>query len=394
MSRLWDKGLPLDQRILSYTAGEDHKLDKRLVAYDVKASIAHAEMLCETGLLSKEDCQKIVNGLEQLLDDFTDEKWVINIEDEDVHTALENNLIQLIGEVGERIHLGRSRNDQILVALRLYMLDAIDEVLSSIGKLCQAMNLLKEQQGEISLPGTTHMQHAMPSSVALWCEGFLEAFEDATEGLQNAKRRSNKNPLGSAAGYGTPGLPIDRSITTAKLNFTETQTPVTSAQLSRGKAEAHILFELALVVQDLGRLASDLLLYYTQEYSFIDLATEITTGSSIMPQKRNPDVLELVRATTATVHSCLNECLMITAKLPSGFQRDLQKIKAPLFRAIDISIESIEIMAYVVESVKFLPENIDMDEDLFAAEEAYKLVLDEGISFREAYRKISKNYTK
>ncbi len=394
MSRLWDKGLPLDQRVLSYTAGEDHKLDKRLVAYDVKASIAHAEMLCEADLLSKKDCKKIVNGLEQLLIDFTNKKWAINIEDEDVHTALENNLIQLIGDVGERIHLGRSRNDQVLVALRLYMLDAIDKVLSSIDKLCQAMGLLKEQQGEISLPGTTHMQHAMPSSVTLWCEGFIEAFKDAAEGLQNAKRRSNKNPLGSAAGYGTPGLPIDRSITTAKLNFTETQVPVTAAQLSRGKAEAHILFELALVMQDLGRLASDLLLYYTQEYSFIDLADEVTTGSSIMPQKRNPDVLELVRATTATVHSCLNECLMITAKLPSGFQRDLQKIKAPLFRAIDISIESIEIMVHVIESVKFLPENIDMDEGLFAAEEAYKLVLDEGISFREAYRKISKNYTK
>ena len=394
MSRLWDKGFPLDQRVLSYTAGEDHKLDKRLVAYDVKASIAHAEMLCEADLLSKKDCKKIVNGLEQLLIDFTNKKWAINIEDEDVHTALENNLIQLIGDVGERIHLGRSRNDQVLVALRLYMLDAIDKVLSSIDKLCQAMDLLKEQQGEISLPGTTHMQHAMPSSVTLWCEGFIEAFKDAAEGLQNAKRRSNKNPLGSAAGYGTPGLPIDRSITTAKLNFTETQVPVTAAQLSRGKAEAHILFELALVMQDLGRLASDLLLYYTQEYSFIDLANEVTTGSSIMPQKRNPDVLELVRATTATVHSCLNECLMITAKLPSGFQRDLQKIKAPLFRAIDISIESIEIMVHVIESVKFLPENIDMDEGLFAAEEAYKLVLDEGISFREAYRKISKNYTK
>tara|TARA_B100000959_G_C14993311_1_gene629013 strand:+ start:4941 stop:6125 length:1185 start_codon:yes stop_codon:yes gene_type:complete len=394
LSRLWDKGLPLDQRVLSYTAGEDHKLDKRLVAYDVKASIAHAEMLCEADLLSKKDCKKIVNGLEQLLIDFTNKKWAINIEDEDVHTALENNLIQLIGDVGERIHLGRSRNDQVLVALRLYMLDAIDKVLSSIDKLCQAMGLLKEQQGEISLPGTTHMQHAMPSSVTLWCEGFIEAFKDAAEGLQNAKRRSNKNPLGSAAGYGTPGLPIDRSITTAKLNFTETQVPVTAAQLSRGKAEAHILFELALVMQDLGRLASDLLLYYTQEYSFIDLADEVTTGSSIMPQKRNPDVLELVRATTATVHSCLNECLMITAKLPSGFQRDLQKIKAPLFRAIDISIESIEIMVHVIESVKFLPENIDMDEGLFAAEEAYKLVLDEGISFREAYRKISKNYTK
>jgi argininosuccinate lyase len=394
LSRLWDKGLPLDQRVLNYTAGEDHLLDARLITYDVRASIAHAEMLSIIGLLTEDDCQKITNGLKQLLVDYNKGKWKINLEDEDIHTALEVNLTQLIGEVGGRIHLGRSRNDQVLVALRLYMLDAIDEISLSTDKLCDSLDSLKQRQGEISLPGMTHMQHAMPSSVGLWCEAFIEAFEDGKIGLRNAKIRSNKNPLGSAAGYGTPGLPLDRSITTEKLGFAETQLPVTAVQLSRGKGEAHLLFELTMVMQDLGRLASDLLLYYTQEFSYISLTPEVTTGSSIMPQKRNPDVLELIRATTATVNACLNECLMIVAKLPSGFQRDLQRIKAPLFRAIDISTESIEIMAYLISSLEFLPENIKLDKNLFAAEEAYKLVLDEGISFREAYRRIGKNYNK
>ena len=394
MSRLWDKGLALDQRVLKYTAGEDHQLDARLVAYDIRASIAHAEMLSNVDLLTKDDCQKITNGLKQLQLDYDNHKWKINLEDEDVHTALEVNLTKLIGEVGGRIHLGRSRNDQVLVALRLYMLDAIDEISLSTDKLCDSLDSLKQRQGEIPLPGMTHMQHAMPSSVGLWCEAFIEAFEDVKIGLNNAKIRSNKNPLGSAAGYGTPGLPLDRSITTEKLGFAETQLPVTAAQLSRGKAEAHLLFESTMVMQDLGRLSSDLLLYYTQEFSYINLAPEVTTGSSIMPQKRNPDVLELIRASTASVHACLNECLMVAAKIPSGFQRDLQKIKAPLFRAIDITIESIEIMAYLISSLEFIPENINLDKDLFAAEEAYKLVLKEGISFREAYRRIGENYKK
>ena len=394
MSRLWDKGLALDQRVLKYTAGEDHQLDARLVAYDIRASIAHAEMLSNVDLLTKDHCQKITNGLKQLQLDYDNNKWKINLEDEDVHTALEVNLTKLIGEVGGRIHLGRSRNDQVLVALRLYMLDAIDEISLSTDKLCDSLDSLKQRQGEIPLPGMTHMQHAMPSSVGLWCEAFIEAFEDVKIGLNNAKIRSNKNPLGSAAGYGTPGLPLDRSITTEKLGFAETQLPVTAAQLSRGKAEAHLLFESTMVMQDLGRLSSDLLLYYTQEFSYIDLAPEVTTGSSIMPQKRNPDVLELIRASTASVHACLNECLMVAAKIPSGFQRDLQKIKAPLFRAIDITIESIEIMAYLISSLEFIPENINLDKDLFAAEEAYKLVLKKGISFREAYRRIGENYKK
>ena len=394
MSRLWDKGLPLDEKILKYTAGEDHILDHRLVSYDIKASIAHVEMLASCKLLETDDSKLIIKGLIGLLKDYHDQKWSIHLEDEDVHTAIEKNLIEKIGEVGGRVHLGRSRNDQVLTALRLYYLDAIDEIIQSMEKLCQEIRALDDRQGSIKLPGTTHMQHAMPSSVSLWCGAYIEAFEDDIEGMIQAKRRSNKNPLGSAAGYGTPGLPINRNITTKKLGFEVTQEPVTAPQLSRGKAESHLLFELSLLMQDLGRLSSDLLLYYTQEYRYIDLPVEVTTGSSIMPQKRNPDVLELIRASSATVLSCLNESMMVMAKLPSGFQRDLQKIKAPLFKAIDNSVESVDIMSYVISTMKFLPQNINLGEDLFAAEEAYRLVLSEGISFRKAYQQISKKYKK
>jgi argininosuccinate lyase len=238
------------------------------------------------------------------------------------------------------------------------------------------------------------MQHAMPSSVALWSGGFVEAFEDAIDGLKSAKRRLNKNPLGSAAGYGTPGLELDRELTSRKLEFAETQVPVTAAQLSRGKGESGLLFEIALLMLDLSRLASDLLLFYTQEFSYIRLAAEVTTGSSIMPQKRNPDVLELVRGASATAIASLNESLMITAKLPSGYQRDLQRIKPPVFRAIDLAVDSCDIMAYVIDTLVFQEQNIAVDDSLNAAEEAYKLVTSEGIPFRDAYRRVAKKYGK
>jgi len=250
------------------------------------------------------------------------------------------------------------------------------------------------RQGSVELPGYTHMQHAMPSTVALWCGGFDDGFADAIVGLDNARRRLNRNPLGSAAGYGTPGLPLDRAQTTSSLEFDSTQEPVTAVQLSRGKAESALLFEITLLLQDLGRMASDLLLFYTQEFAYISLATEVTTGSSIMPQKRNPDVLELLRASSATAHACLDEALMITAKLTSGYHRDLQRLKAPVFRAIDLAADSVDIMAYVLEGLEFLPENIRLDDGIFATAEAYRLVVEDGIPFREAYRKVAKRYAK
>ncbi len=254
-----------------------------------------------------------------------------------------------------------------------------------------ALNAIAGRQGKVGLPGYTHMQHAMPSSVALWAGGFAESFRDAAEGLGSARRRIDLNPLGSAAGYGTP-LPLDRQLTTDKLGFATTQEPATAVQLSRGRAESGLLFEVTLLMQDLGRLASDLLLFYTQEFSYISLPSDLTTGSSIMPQKRNPDVLELVRGASATTLACLNETLLITAKLPSGYHRDLQRMKAPLFRGIDLATETIDIMAYLLDGLSFIPENISLDDGIFAAERAYELVREEGIPFREAYRRIAERY--
>jgi argininosuccinate lyase len=394
MSRLWDKGLPLDERVLRYTAGEDHLLDARLVPYDVQGSIAHAEMLAETGLIGSDDCAAICAGLNKLEAEFAAGEWTIRLEDEDVHTALESRLTENIGDAGARLHLGRSRNDQVLTALRLYLRDAADDLAERVMNLRASISALSERQGDTPLPGYTHMQQAMPSSIALWCGGFDEVLADAITGLKFARERANKNPLGSAAGYGTPGLPIDREITTAKLGFASVQEPVTSVQLSRGKAESSLLFEIALLTQDLGRMASDLLLFYTQEFAYISLAADITTGSSIMPHKRNPDVLELIRASSATVQACLAESLFIASKLPSGYQRDLQRLKAPLFRGIDLAVDSVDIMAHLFDGMHFNPENISLDPGVYAAEEANRLVRDEGLPFREAYRQIAERYTK
>jgi len=394
MTRLWEKGLPLAERVLRYTAGEDHLLDARLVPYDVSGSIAHAEMLAATGLINDEDCDAIRNGLNTLAADFADDKWSIGLADEDVHTALESRLTNNIGDAGARLHLGRSRNDQVLTALRLYLRDAADDLAGRVEKLRDSVAAMSKRQGDVELPGYTHMQHAMPSSVALWCGGFDEAFADAIAGLRTTRRRINKNPLGSAAGYGTPGLPLDRDLTTEKLGFDETQTPVTSVQLSRGKAESTLLFEVTLLLQDLSRMASDLLLFYTQEFAYVALAADVTTGSSIMPQKRNPDVLELIRAASATAHACLDESLMITGKLQSGYQRDLQRLKAPLFRGIDLAVDSVDIMAYLLDGLRFLPDNIELDEGIFATTEAYRLVKEEGIPFRTAYQRVAERYSK
>jgi argininosuccinate lyase len=394
MSRLWDKGLPLDERVLRYTAGEDHLLDARLIAYDVRGSIAHAEMLADQDLISAGDCNAIRDGLNKLMETFTAGDWQISLQDEDAHTALESRLTAAIGPAGGRLHLGRSRNDQVLTALRMYLRDAASDLADRVGGLRASISDLSNRQGDVEIPGYTHMQHAMPSSVALWCGGFDEGFADASDGLNAVRRRINKNPLGSAAGYGTPGLPLDRESTTAKLEFDSTQQPVTAAQLSRGKAESALLFEITLLMQDLSRMASDLLMFYTQEFAYISLAAEVTTGSSIMPQKRNPDVLELLRASSATTQACLDESLMITAKLPSGYHRDLQRLKSPLFRSIDLAIDSVDIMAYVLEGLKFVPENIKLDDGIFATAEAYRLVREEGIPFREAYKQVAKQYAK
>jgi argininosuccinate lyase len=394
MSRLWDKGSPLDARVLQFTAGEDHALDNRLVAYDVRASIAHAEMLHECNLLSEADLAAIRRGLREIGDAHARGDWSVTLELEDGQSALETLLTAKIGAAGARLHAGRSRNDQVLTALRLYLRDVIEALADDGRRVADALDTLAQSQGGIALPGYTHMQQAMPSSVGLWAGGFAAEIRDDVVALRHAHRRISKNPLGSAAGYGTPQLPVSRDGTRTRLDFPENHEPVTAVQLSRGKAEAEVLFQIALLMQDLGRLASDLLLFYTREFGFVDLPDAFTTGSSIMPQKRNPDVFELVRGRTATAQACLSEVLGITAKLPSGYQRDLQLIKAPLFRSIDICHESLDIMAAAIPQVRFKAERIRMDDDIHAAAEANEMVAKEGIPFREAYRRVGARHAK
>jgi argininosuccinate lyase len=394
MSRLWDKGVDLDQRVLQYTAGDDYSLDERLVKYDVRASIAHAEMLHAAKLLDTADLVLIRDGLTAISNDHAAGNWSIELADEDGQTALEKRLTARIGPAGGRVHLGRSRNDQVLTALRLYLLDAARELATAAEACAAALDALRARDGAIALPGYTHMQQAMPSSVALWADGFSAELRDDAQALAGCVRRASRSPLGSAAGYGTPGLPLDRDSTRARLGFDAVHAPVTAVQLSRGKAEAELLFQCALLMQDLGRLASDLLLFYTQEFAFVALPAEFTTGSSIMPQKRNPDVFELVRGRTAVAHACLSEVLGIFAKLPSGYQRDLQLIKPPLFRGIDLALATAAIMTVGIDGVRFRADQIKLDPAIHAAEEANALVARDGIPFREAYRRIGEKYRK
>jgi argininosuccinate lyase len=389
VSRLWDKGKPLDRRVLEFTAGEDHALDDRLVACDVRASIAHAEMLAEARLLTAEDLGRIRDGLIEIGAAHARGEWRVSLEQEDGQTALETRLTERIGEAGARIHLGRSRNDQVLAALRLYMRDVVEKLAAAADAVADALHAIATRQGHVALPGYTHMQQAMPSSVDWWARGFAAEIRDDAEGIRQTLRRINRNPLGSAAGYGTPSLPISREATRQRLGFDEVQEPVTAVQLSRGKAESQLLFEVTLLMQDLGRLATDLLLFCTREFAFVELPAEMTTGSSMMPQKRNPDVFELIRGRSATALACLVEALSIYSRLPSGYNRDLQLTKAPLFRGIDVCSQVLAVLPAAIGGLRFRPENIRLEPSIQAAARANELVVKEGIPFRDAYRRVA-----
>jgi argininosuccinate lyase len=389
MTRLWDKGAPLDERVLHYTAGEDHALDERLVRHDVRASIAHAEMLQAQGLLTPADLTAIRDGLSALAQEHARGAWRIELADEDGQSALERRLTERIGAAGARIHLGRSRNDQVLTAIRLYLREAVAALGTGALAVADALDELAVREPGTALPGYTHQQQAMPSSVPLWAGGFAAELRDDAAGLSQVLRRIDKSPLGSAAGYGTPGLPIDREATRTRLGFAAVHQPVTAVQLSRGKAEAQLLFEIALLLQDLGRFAADVLLFATREFGFVTLPEAFTTGSSIMPQKRNPDVFELIRGRSASAQACLAEALGVCAKLPSGYHRDLQLLKFPLFRGIDLALETLAILPPAIGALQFRREAIRLDPAIHAAEEANRLVVTEGIPFREAYQRVA-----
>jgi argininosuccinate lyase len=348
-------------------------------------------MLAAQGYLSAEDSDRLCEALAGLADAFARGEWAITFEEEDVHTALESRLVEQLGDLGKRIHLGRSRNDQVLVALRLYYRDVI-EGLVELAEACSAScQQLADQYPDQAMPGFTHGQRAMPSSVADWARAFAAEIHASARTLCAADLLVEQNPLGSAAGYGTPGLDLDREMTTAELEFYETQEPVTACQLSRGKAEAALAFSITLLMQDIGRLAADVCLFASQEFRFVSLPNSITTGSSIMPQKRNPDVFELIRARSAMAPSAMQAILAITSKMPSGYHRDYQLLKEPLFGLIDDAMRTLEVAARSIPLIRFEASQLDaaMTSDLFAAQRAFELVKSEGISFRDAYARIA-----
>jgi argininosuccinate lyase len=383
MTRLWDRGEPLDAAVLDYTAGDDASLDDRLVPYDVLASAAHVEMLHAAGHLDDADRTALVTALREIGASHARGEWRIAVEEEDTHTALENRLTARLGEAGKRIHLGRSRNDQVLAALRLWLKAELKTLAADAESVAAAL----ESMADLPMPGYTHMQRAMPTTTGLWAAGFAAEIRDDAEGLRAAARRADRNPLGSGAGYGVPVLRVDRDATARSLGFRSVHEPVTAVQLSRGKAEASALFEAALLAQDLGRLAADLVLFATAEFGFVRLPVEATTGSSMLPQKRNPDVLEIARGRTAEATAALHEVLGVTMKLTSGYHRDLQLIKKPLFRGIDSVRQTARIMARLLPGIELDAARLAeaVDPSLRAAECAYRMVVEEGIPFREAY---------
>lgn len=390
MTRLWDRGEPLDETVLRYTAGDDPSLDERLVPYDLHATAAHASMLHAAGFLTASDHDALQAAVRDLLDSHSRGEWHIQPDEEDCHTAIENRLTALAGDAGRAVHLGRSRNDQILAALRPWLKDCLEELALAAGLVASALDDVAAAQGHLPMPGYTHLQRAMPSTVALWAGAFAAEARDDAEGLRAAKRRADRNPLGSAAGYGVPVLALDRGHTTRAMGFASTHEPVTAVQLSRGKAEASALFEAALLAQDLGRLAADICLFASAEFGFVHLPASITTGSSMLPQKRNPDVFEIARGRTAEAQAALVEVLGVTAKMTSGYHRDLQLLKRPLFRGLDGVLDTARVLALVLPRITFDADRLAaaMDPSMEMAARAYRLVRDAGIPFRDAYQRV------
>lgn len=391
MSRLWDAGGDLDPEVLRYTAGDDPILDRELVPWDILASRAHARMLRSQGHLTEAEWTALDGALGEALREFQAGAWDITPEDEDGHTALENWLVARIGDPGKAVHLGRSRNDQVLVALRLWLMDRLEALGQAADQVAEALEEWGARQGPVPMPGYTHGQRAMPQDVALWTGGWAAEVRDDAEAIRLARRRAAQNPLGSAAGYGVPGLSLDRERTTRDLGFDRPQVPVTAVQISRGKAEAEALFQATLLAKDLGRLAGEVCLFATTEYRFLRLPEDLTTGSSMMPQKRNPDVFERVRGRAAEALAALQEVLVIGWGLPSGYHRDLQGIKAPLFRGLLGVLASARVMARVIPRLSFDEDRLReaaADPALQATARVLDLVRTQGLPFREAYLRV------
>jgi argininosuccinate lyase len=388
--KLWDKGYDTVSIVEKYTTGNDRVLDMKLAKYDVLGNMVHASMLKKIGILTDEEHKQILSALAEIQKTINDGTFVIEEEFEDVHSKIEFELTKHIGEAGKKIHTARSRNDQVLVDLHLYVKEEITIIKKLVKDLFGTLIALSEKHKNVLIPGYTHMQVAMPSSFGLWFSAYAESLIDDLIMLNAAAKIADQNPLGSAAGYGT-GFPIDRTYTTQILGFSTLKYSSVAAQMSRGKLEKILAFAMASLSGTLSKLASDVCLFMSPNFHFLNFPKELTTGSSIMPHKQNPDVFELLRAKSNKIQNLPTEITMLTNNLTSGYHRDFQLLKESLMPAIDVLKENLTIADFMLQQV-IVNENVLDDEIydyLYSAEAANKLVM-EGMSFRDAYQKIGK----
>ena len=387
--KLWEKGHKINEQVFEFTVGDDYILDLHIVKYDCIASIAHAKMLGKINILNNDEVNKLIDGLNEIIDLNEKGGFQIRKEQEDCHTAIENYLTEKLGELGKKIHTARSRNNQVLTALRLYYRDQGKEILSLIDALKQSISAFIKKAGDVKIPGYTHMQKAMPSSISLWGNAFVDSMEDNKRLLAAVLDILDQSPLGTAAGYGVP-LKIDRNFTAKELGFSRVQENPIYAQNSRGKFESSLLHTLSQVMFDLNKIATDLIMFSMPEFGFFELPVEFCTGSSIMPQKKNPDVLELLRAKYSVVSACEFQLKNLISNLISGYNRDLQLSKEPVIKACTITQESLAIGAALFSQLSVNREKCEaaMTDELFATEKVYQLVK-QGIPFRDAYQQIA-----
>lgn len=380
-----------DKKIEQFTAGEDVLLDQLLVKYDVIGSIAHAVMLQKIGILTQSELIDLKRALLEIMKLDRKGQFQIEMWEEDVHTKIENYLTTKLGESGKKIHTGRSRNDQILVDLRLYTKEKLLKIQKNLLNLSNTLVVFSKENKSLPMPGYTHLQKAMPSSVDLWALSFVESLLDDLTFTKTAYNLNDQNPLGSAAGYGVP-IDLDRELTTNLLDFKKTQNNVLYVQSSRGKIESIVLATLAQIMIDLSKLSNDLILFSTEEFGFFEISEEFRTGSSIMPGKRNPDSLELIRARTNKVISYYSQAMNIIKDLPSGYSRDMQETKEPLLKGLDITNSCLEVMALIINNLKANKQRLEkaFSPEIFAADKTFKLVA-QGFPFRDAYKEIERN---
>ncbi|MDH5432622.1 MAG: argininosuccinate lyase [Gammaproteobacteria bacterium] len=390
---IWQKNAPIniDKNMMSYMAGEDIKLDASLIQYDIQASKAHAQGLESIGILSPEELQSLLNCLSQLETEISTKQFEINAEYEDGHSAIEAYLTEHLGQLGKKIHTGRSRNDQVLVATRLYLKDSLNKAITSVIQSAHICLQQAEKSKNIAIPGYTHMQRAVPSSVGLWFASFSESMIDNIIGLKSALELIDSNPLGTAAGYGV-NLDLNRQLTTELLGFSRLQINPMYCQNSRGKLELAVLSALSQCMLDVRRFCWDVSLFSTQEFDFVKLPETMTTGSSIMPNKRNPDLIELMRANYAIIQSSMTE-LQSLLSIPSGYQRDLQLTKEPLIRGINSSLKTLELFCNVCQHIEFKTDKCKsvIDEPMYATDYAVELS-QQGVPFRDAYKRVVEDF--